>query len=342
MLLSTLYRFRACLLAVGLGCLLCLPSPVEGQESGTPTLETRVFDIRSLLLEVPDYRAIFSDLRSDDLYNENPDRSESPFVASESKEKKDSEPNRQKKNAELLKGMIMEIIATNTWREHGGVYGVVRFYTGQLVVTNTPEITAEVERLLDLLKASRSLRLRLEACFVLMPSAARERAELGKLLESKDFSAEEFRKLLGDRSEALDVIRASLSGFEGQRVYTAAGRQHNVTVGAQPVVDEGSIGYQPLVRQVMSGVTLEAQSVSDQGQDTVLVDLRASLGHLQLPSDQMTAPPESLAVSASVPPFQVAHFATSLSLPIDRFSLIGTVRFDEEQDVALFVMPSRE
>jgi hypothetical protein len=209
------------------------------------------------------------------------------------------------------------------------------------VVSNTPEVVAQVERLLDLLKSSRSLKMRLDACFVAVPSKVGA-AELGDLVERAEFGPDEFRKLLETHAEEASVTRASVSGFEGQRIFTTAGRQYNVLVGADAVVASGSAAYTPVGRQLVSGVTLEVQAVLDAAQDTVLVDLRASLGKLTAEPQGRPVPTDALAVGGSVPPYQVAHFATSVSLPMGRFCLVGIARYDDDRDVMLFVMPSRE
>ena len=342
-------RFRLRLLAVVLAGLL-YPAPLAraeqrlsvSNEERQDTMETRVFDIRSLLLEVPDYRAVFSDLRSDDIYGPPPPgRQPSDSIFSEPETESETVRERPNKNAEVLMGTIQGIIAPRSWRNLGGDLGAMYFYGGQLVVSSTPEVVAEIERLLDLLKDSRSLKLRLDAYFVAVLLDAKN-AEVGDLRNRTEFAPDEFHKLLADHPELASVTRASVSGFDGQRVFTTAGRQYSVFVGTEPIVAQGSAAYHPLARQLVSGVTLEVQSVLDQARATVLVDLRASLGHLTPTTEPEPAPIDPLAVGGSVPPYQVAHFATSVSVPIDRFSLIGSARYDDDHDVMLFVMPSRE
>ncbi len=326
-----------------------------------------MFDIRSLLLEVPDYRAVFSDLRSNDIYAPPPpaeSQGEYGLGTGEAAPAPEPTSRGQEENAEVLMNMIQEIINQDSWRTHGGELGVMHYYGGQLVVSHTPDVVSEVERLLNLLKASRSLKLRLDAWFVTVLSAS-EPLLMDDVRQRPGLAWDEFHKLLKLRGDEVCVARASVTGFEGQRVYTTVGRQHNVLVGADAVVAAGAAAYVPVSRQLVSGVTLEVQAVLDAAQETVLVDLRASLGQLMptpvepgVPADALSVggsmPPidpagvmlqfnaAGLAAGGSVPPYQVAHFATSVSLPVDRVSLVGVARYDDEWDVMLFVMPSRE
>ena len=328
--------------------LLCIPAAwaqqeqATGEEDNAPVTETRVFDIRPLLLEVPDYRVVFSDLRSDDIYgtakalhedatDDGDDGDESCFGG----------PRSRRDNAGTLMEMLRTIVCRDSWRWNGGLDGYMDFYAGQLVVHNTPEALAEVERLLDLLKVSRSARLRLDACFVAVDVKA-PAAELAGLRDNTQFTPEEFRGLLETLNEHVSVTRASISGFEGQRIFTTAGQQHNVFIGTEAVVASGATAHIPVARQLVSGVTLETQSVLDQDKQTVLVDLRASLGHLDRPTRTEPGPIDPLAVGSSLPPYQVAHFATSVAVPMSRFSLVGTARYDGYRDLMLFVMPTQE
>lgn len=326
-------------------CPVWADQPAAGGGQGSPAVETRVFDIRSLLLEVPDYRAVFSDLRSNDIYGapQPPPADPSIFTdtGGEPTPASGRRPDNQQENAEVLMRMIQEIVVPESWRDYGGDVGVMHYYGGQLVVSNTADVVVEVERLLSLLKAARALKLRLDVCFVAVLSEAGP-AEVGDLRERTEFTPEEFRELLETHADALSVTRASVSGFEGQRIFTTAGRQHNVLVGADAVVASGSAAYSPVARQLVSGVTLEAQAVLDAARDTVLVDLRASLGELTPSPQEVPVPIDPLAVGASVPPYQVAHFATSVSLPTGQYSSVGTASYDGDWDVMLFVMPSRE
>jgi len=306
--------------------------------------ETRVFDIRSLLLEVPDYRAVFSDLRSNDIYSTprpEPTRDESVFGPATKPTPPPPEPTDQEENVEQLIVMIQDVIAPESWRDTAGGPGTLHYYGGQLVITNEAAAVEQVDHFLNLLKAARALRLRVDARLVVIPTAGASEG-VRRLCQSTEMSPDELQALLDKNQDEISIARACVSGFEGQRVFTTSGRQQNVVVGAEATVASGASAYTPVVRQLVSGVTLEVQAVLDPDQKTVLLDLRASLGNL-IPG-RVDAPPsvDPLAVGSIVPPYRVAHFATSVSLPLNRFSLVGVSQYDDGQDVLLFVMPSRE
>lgn len=334
--------------ALALVALWAAISPaVQAQEPSIPPVETRVFDIRSLLLDVPNYRAIFSDLRSDDLYRPLGTRQgggqgpgETPASAPIDCFPAPGKPT--PKNEASIMGLIQNIVQPDTWRSNGGEPGSMEFYAGQLVVRQTKPAIDEVEQLLNLIRAARVRKVNLEAWFVVVPSKAAERAALAPALDRTEFTREEFLKGMETKPDAVAIIRVSLSGFDGQRVYASSGRQFNVTVGLQPVIDSSAVSYQPQPRQLLSGVSLEAQPVAEPDRGLVLLDLRASLGKMEPPPARPPQEQRGPEFELTTPPYQVAHFATSVSLPVGKVSRVGMTRYDENQDVLLFVMPSVE
>ena len=168
--------------------------------------------------------------------------------------------------------------------------------------------------LLELLKAARTATVRLEAYFVRVPTAAEQRQGLGDLVSKKEFTDDDFRGLLRAGQDLIVVTRASLSGFDGQRVFTSSGKQINIVVGATGVVAEAASTMEPVVRQLMGGVTLEGQPVIDRERHTVLLDLRASFAEVESSAQRMALPDNPLAAGMAAPRYRVAHFATSRSV----------------------------
>lgn len=314
-------------------------STVADEGESPSGIETRVFDIRPLLLEVPDYRATFSDLRSDDLYGPpvGPAVSDPNFEAPSQATPARATADTRRENAEIILEMIRDVVDPYSWIDRGGDVGSIRFFAGQLVVSQTAENLARIEHLLDLLKAARTATVGLEAYFVQVPAAARERRELGDLGVRQDLTEADFQGLLATGQEVITVTRASLSGFDGQRVFTTAGQQINIVVGVNAVVAQASSEVQPVVRQLLSGVTLESQPVIDHERNVILLDLRASIAEVEAEEEPKGPVDNSLAAGTAAPPYRVAHFAASLSVPVDRVSLVSAVPYDQERDVLLFV-----
>ena len=96
---------------------------------------------------------------------------------------------------------------------------------------------------------------------------------------------------------------------------------------------------EPEVRQLMGGVTFEIQPVIDRDRGAVLLDLRASLAEVE-PGPQEIALENPLETGMAAPPYRVAHFACSLSLPLEKVSLVSSAPYDEQHDVLLFIRPS--
>lgn len=316
----------------------CVQSARAGDEEKPAQVETRVYDIRSLLLEVPDYRATFSDLRSDDLYGP-PVRkkAEGVFGQDAASAQTPSRAETRQRNVDAIIEIIETAIAPESWMDNGGDPGSIRQYAGQLIVTQTTENLSAIERLIGLLKAARSATVRVEVWFVQVSTAAYERHQIAPLLWKEELGGLEFLKMLDDNKDVLEAIRVTVSGFDGQRVFASAGTQVNAVVGATAMVAASSSAFEPLVRQLVDGVTLEVQPVIDSDRKSVLLDLRASIGDLDLGGGKESAPENVLAAGSSAPPYRVAHFAGSFAAPLGWVFLAGSAPYDDERDVLLFV-----
>jgi len=272
--------FGTCALWLTVVVALSVAVPVYAQEAPSQDLVTRVFDIRALLLEVPDYRAVFSDLRSDDLYGPGTALRRGVDTSGRTEDAKDTTPfeaERAATNAERLMQIIADVVAPDSWQRTSGGLGALHYYGGQLVVANRADVIAAVEKLLNLLKASAARKIQIYAYFII-PAEGSNSSALDGLMEHTAFEPEKFQSLIQARKDRITVARVALTGFDGQRVAITSGRQINVIAGMQPVVQERVSVYDPVVRQLIDGVTLEVQPVFDESRNAVLVDLRASLG----------------------------------------------------------------
>ena len=74
-------------------------------------------------------------------------------------------PTRQELVTEITK-LIMETVAPDTWREAGGTIGALRELSGQLIVTQTPENHRELVNLLEQLRETRAIQVNIEARFL--------------------------------------------------------------------------------------------------------------------------------------------------------------------------------
>jgi len=271
--------FGTCALWLTVLVALSVAACVYGQDASSQDLVTRVFDIRALLLEVPDYRAVFSDLRSDDLYGAGTVLRRAVDASAKTKDAKETKPfetQRAEINAERLMQIIADVVYPDSWQQAGG-WGALHHYGGQLVVANRTDVIMEVERLLNLLKASTARRIQVDAYFII-PVEGSDNRVLDGFIEHTKLEHERFHGLIEARKDQITVAHVALTGFDGQRVAITSGRQINVIAGMVPVVQERVSVYDPVVRQLIDGVTVEVQPVVDEARNTVLVDLRASLG----------------------------------------------------------------
>ena len=310
----------------------CQSAAMAQDGDNPPKLETRVIDIRSLLLEVPDYRATFSDLRSDDLYG--PPVSDPDQFGNQPKPP--AEPAKtptQEQKAEDIMDIISSVVEPESWYEGAEM----RFYAGQLIISQTPQILAEVDRLIGLLKTARSATVRLEAWFVRIPVSAYSQGALASLFLKEEFSAAEFISVLEAGKDVLVVTRVTVAGFDGQRVFTTSGTQINAIIGATAVVAASSAAFEPQVRQLIDGVTLEVQPVIDSDRKSVLLDLRASIAELDTNNAKRPTPDNVLATGNAAPPYRVAHFAGSFAVPLETVFQAGVAPYDADHEILVYV-----
>src|SRR6185436_12354677 len=136
------------------------------------TKSLQIYDIRDLLVEVPDYSSapefdLASVLASVDGHGGRGGSSggQSPFH-----DTGDRSP--QRKTLEERTNEIINIITTNVdssgWQENGGDVGFIQQLTGNLIITNTPANHRSIQGLLSKLREVRSMQINVETRFLLV------------------------------------------------------------------------------------------------------------------------------------------------------------------------------
>jgi type II secretory pathway component GspD/PulD (secretin) len=136
---------------------------------------TRVYDIRDLIIDVPD----FTDAPNFNLQSANDQSSQGGggggggqglFGNSQQNQRQpgEVEPG-SRTRAEMIDEIIRlvtETVAPDSWRDAGGAVGAVRELQGQLIVTQTPENQRQLLRLLEQLRETRAIQVTIEARFL--------------------------------------------------------------------------------------------------------------------------------------------------------------------------------
>jgi general secretion pathway protein D len=132
---------------------------------------TRVYDIRDLIIEVPE----FGNAPTFNLQNQTGQTSggggggggggSSLFGGAGGAGGEQQQRTRQQLVEEITK-LITETVAPDSWRDAGGTVGSVRELQGQLIVTQTPENQRLLQGLLEQLRETRAIQVTVEARFL--------------------------------------------------------------------------------------------------------------------------------------------------------------------------------
>jgi len=116
-------------------------------------VNTRVYDVRDLILSVDDAPPNeFAGADSDRQTGTSPSTTQPLSPRDQS--------------IKLIIGTIQDTIGPDSWKDRGGSVGSIREIAGQLIVTQTPENQAAIERLLGQLRENRGLQVVVESRFL--------------------------------------------------------------------------------------------------------------------------------------------------------------------------------
>lgn len=212
------------------------PRPATSAEPGPAAVVatvTRVYDVRDLLIDVPNF-------------TDSPDIDLSPPIDRPAGEGavfpgigggEDVGKTREELVDDITR-LIQETVEPESWQETGGSVGSVREIQGRLVVTHTPNTQKLVEQVLADLRTAQSRTVRIRAQWVLC-----DRADLTPLLQPFRMDQVSGAILHVDPAKldaiprALAIWRAETLCMDGQRVYTFAAQQHPFVSSAKTTAD---------------------------------------------------------------------------------------------------------
>lgn len=373
---------------------------ISTQEDLAKNVATRTYDIRDLLVRIPDFP-----VPSVSISGGGSGSSSSLFTGSGGNNGSENQVDREQL-VEQITQLITDTIASDSWKANGGLIGAIQELGGQLIVTQTPENQTSIARLLEQLRETRAIQVNVEARFLsvqrnfleeigvdfdfqfnvdydnaldpnganvtpgsqfspvtvrqnsvsagtggftgpaslvtgvstnLGPEAAAGNYGLqtGVSAFLDDFRASLFLRAvqLGQNATTLTAPRLTL--FNGQQAYVQVQTQQYYVSDLNPVVGTGSVGYDPTVEPVFSGVSLGVQATVSADRKYVTLTVQPTLQRLVAlrtftfstgdidtgNGNNNGGVSTSIQNQLQLPEFEVTQLATTVSVP-DRGTLL--------------------
>lgn len=292
---------------------------------------TRVYDVRDLLIQIPDYPFAGRIGAPSDT-----DVMMVPGAATTSPDK----PRQSRAQAsESLNSILKEVVAADSWRDAGGTIGVIREVAGLLVITQTRQNHDEIERVLGELRESHGRTIRVQATWILLkpeelPVLYVSDPKQGPATKNglRLVSAEALEKNL----ESHNHFRAELSCFNGQTVSMSSGRTRTVITEQQPVVAQSAVAMAPNTKQVQVGAMLEVTPTLEAAMDFAVVDIHSEVadwtdgGKIEVAPQQIEVGAQDGAMTNAAAPASIdrlnllsQQFKTTARIPVGPPVLIG-------------------
>ncbi len=291
----------------------------------------RVYDIRDLLVVIPDYSAVES---------VNPAPTTRPVT-------------RDDRVTSLTK-LIRDAVDPLSWKEKGGAVGAMRELDGQLIITQTPENHKQVAALLDTVRESRSLQVSVEARYLncdqqiirdlmdqwnravappksvdanptTQPAATPSTGKNFTGVFLNDAQVTQLMHLQQTSPESIIITSPRLTLFSGQHAYVKVSTSRAYLAGYTPTTKgDGEIRYEPVVKSVDPGVTMDviATVSSDRTAVTVALHPKVStfLGFTRTP---WAGSPRNVELMVQEPHVKTSELQTTVTIPNGGTVLLG-------------------
>ncbi|HZN69851.1 MAG TPA: hypothetical protein VFB66_31545 [Tepidisphaeraceae bacterium] len=323
--------------------------------------DTRVYDIRDLLVTVPDVPARDGPLRLPRDADGDP-----------AKAAAEDPDNTRKQLAEDVIRLVKETVDPDQWEKSNRV----RHLQGQLIITAPPETHGSIARLLDQLRDSRGIQLVVETRFIALGEGAlaklepplREKVErIIRAGDPKPEQKESEPKQAGfilDEGQAREILNA-INGDKGSGVLVAprftlfnGQRAHVLLAEETPYVSgysivnlpNGGVKYEPRVDTAQAGFVVETVGTVSADRKYVTLTLWPRLSHLdsivEVPWEK--GPPEEK-LTVQRPKLRGSEMQMTVSVPDGATLAAGGLRgvvevpgdeeAPQERDLLMLVKP---
>ena len=330
------YKSLLCLaVAASLMGVFAAESPgVDGPEQAAapdaaPKTETRIYDIRDLILVVDDYPSDATLVPPTEICDPN---KPTPHACGAYMR---LEKTRFERVDDVIK-LIEEIIASDSWKESGGQIGSIKELCGELIVTQTPENLTAIEKFLSQRRQTRGPMVRVRADWVLLaPGQVEGLIKNGR--DDKSALPEISRDALDKTAVHAVHFAAALSCFNCQTVNLGSGRAKSTIVSRTAELGDHVGLYQTNREIVQYGLSLQATPTLSG--DFAILDLKCELSEPQetpeeAPTTQPSDDKDKLSDHLNT---VVQHFHTTVRLPLNKPVLVQgstanpTIRQQQEE-----------
>jgi general secretion pathway protein D len=140
---------------------------ISTEEDLSKNVVTRVFDIRDLIINIPDFDQApdFNITQSNTGGGRGGGGGGGSLFGGGGNQNDQQGPTRQELVDSIIK-LIQDTVASESWKDNGGTVGSLRELSGQLIVTQTPENQHQLVKLLEQLRETRAIQVTIEARFL--------------------------------------------------------------------------------------------------------------------------------------------------------------------------------
>ncbi len=144
---------------------------ISTKEALRSKVSTRVFDIRDLIIPVPDFEGPSIDLSTigEDQDTDGGGDGGGGLFADDDDDDDGGEGLSRQEMIDKIIQMIKEKAPLDTWADQGGP-GSIHEFSGQLVVTQTPEVHSQIMELVNMLREAKQIQVSVEARFITVRS----------------------------------------------------------------------------------------------------------------------------------------------------------------------------
>lgn len=250
----------------------------DNQASSTATF-TRVYDIRDLLVQAPDFFGPTFSIATIDVVDPKP----RPVAANPTS----SPVNAREQNLKRLIQLVEESIAPESWRDHGGADGTIREMEGQLIITQTASHQEQIQRLFTEIRQGRSVQITIVTQYLYLDQKTLDAMGLdpkrmitdqkkqpgdGPYLRDPD----RFIHAIKDQKGTTILTSPRLTLFNGQHAYVMMTNDQLYPSGYSVIqAKNGDTRYEPQFAHVQDGTTLEVQATATTDHKSVTLSVKS-------------------------------------------------------------------